>query len=81
MTEIVKSYPYQTREADCLDCPSSWNSVNAMGIALKHARAYGHTVEGHSATGFRYAPRFVELQEDCDVLDEDEHGFLPEERD
>lgn len=82
MIEIVKTYPSQYREADCLDCNAGpWTSVNAMGIALKHARAFGHAVEGHSSTHFRYAPKAEEPVEAPYEADEDEHGRLREERD
>lgn len=80
MSHIVKTYPAQTREATCQDCPAEWHALNAMGAAAKHAATYGHTVEGYSSTHFRYAPRADEAPEGPYGPDEDAYGYLYEER-
>jgi hypothetical protein len=42
--------------AVCQDCEKEWSSLNAQGVAARHAKAHGHTVSVEVVQYIFYGP-------------------------
>ena len=45
----------RTVRADCRDCDKGWDTDNALGVAARHAAAWGHDVIATSSVRVLYA--------------------------